>query len=444
MIARPSGEGREGVEKSMHPLPASALAVAFLAAAPAMAQDTLFIPTGNDPAPVRADAVDPKDSPEEIAKDAARDLKDTRFYNRPGATRADYDREWQTCRLIARGSRTPSGTIPYYYNPAVISPMAAAAGGMIGGMIGAAIAEGQQRRANRRACLLVRGWRLVDVPDADVARITAMTDADRSAYFDTIVGAAEVKGKVTERTSFRFDTPGIDLDRAVPGPATLFTGKKPAPDALATPSAEGGEGMLVLAFRRPDAGSAGRSGQVTLLRYDAAGSDVLYQPRDWKRTGDRTTYTVTFGSGDRKAPYEVQARRVTAGRYVLHSTTVANPVVLAGYCLGAPVVEVKPGEVVYLGDFVPLLNAPGTGGAKVTGLAWTSHPEESRRMLAAWAPELGMRLQAAAWQNRATYGCAAQMMDRLDLPGMPDFIAPAPASTPGAAPVVASAQTLRR
>jgi len=28
------------------------------------------------------------DTPEEIAKDAARDLKDNRFYNKPGATRA--------------------------------------------------------------------------------------------------------------------------------------------------------------------------------------------------------------------------------------------------------------------------------------------------------------------------------------------------------------------
>ena len=46
-----------------------------------------------------------KDTPEEIAKDAARDLKDNRFYNKPGATRAQYDADWQECRLIARGSQ---------------------------------------------------------------------------------------------------------------------------------------------------------------------------------------------------------------------------------------------------------------------------------------------------------------------------------------------------
>ena len=41
------------------------------------------------------------DTPEEIAKDAARDLKDNRFYNKPGATRAQYDVDWQECRSLA-------------------------------------------------------------------------------------------------------------------------------------------------------------------------------------------------------------------------------------------------------------------------------------------------------------------------------------------------------
>src|SRR6478672_8100678 len=71
------------------------------------------------------------DSPEEIAKDAARDLKDNRFYNKPGATRAQYDADWQECRLIARGSQLPRGTASYYnpmmYNPS-ISPLAAGVG----------------------------------------------------------------------------------------------------------------------------------------------------------------------------------------------------------------------------------------------------------------------------------------------------------------------------
>ncbi len=54
------------------------------------------------------------------------------FLQSAGATRAQYDAAWQRCRLIARGSRTPSGSIPYYYNPALMSPIAAGIGGGIG------------------------------------------------------------------------------------------------------------------------------------------------------------------------------------------------------------------------------------------------------------------------------------------------------------------------
>ncbi|MDB5685906.1 MAG: hypothetical protein JWR77_495 [Rhizorhabdus sp.] len=136
-----------------------------------------------------------EDTPEEIAKDAARDLKDNRFYNRPGATRAQYDAAWQECRLIARGSRTPSGSYTYVYNPAVISPLAAGVGAGIGAAIGQAIVEGQIRRANRRQCLLIHGWRLVELDAGETGKVAAMSDADRDAYFNAIIGAAELQGK---------------------------------------------------------------------------------------------------------------------------------------------------------------------------------------------------------------------------------------------------------
>jgi hypothetical protein len=136
-----------------------------------------------------------QDSPEEIAKDAARDLRDSHFYNRPGATRAQYDAAWQECRLIARGSRTPTGTYTYVYNPNVISPLAAGVGAGLGAAIGQAIVEGQQRRANRRNCLLVRGWRLVEQDPKERASLAAMSDADRDAYFNTIIGAGTLPGR---------------------------------------------------------------------------------------------------------------------------------------------------------------------------------------------------------------------------------------------------------
>lgn len=135
------------------------------------------------------------DSPEEIARDSARDLKDSRYYNKPGATRADYDRDWQECRLIARGSVTPGGSPIVVYNPAIMSPAAAAGAGLLGGLIAGAIADGETRRANRRACLLYRGWRQIEVTDKQEQAFVTMSDSMREAWFNRMVGADNPEAK---------------------------------------------------------------------------------------------------------------------------------------------------------------------------------------------------------------------------------------------------------
>ena len=178
----------------------------IIALAGAVTGATSTTPNLTNAAPVAAvtdaSAKADEDSPEEIAKDSARDLKDSRFYNRPGATRVEYDKAWQECRLIARGSRTPSGTYTYIYNPNIISPLAAGIGAGIGSAIGNAIVQGQIRRANRRSCLMIRGWRLVEVDDAETLKLSAMTDEQRDAFFSTIIGATDLGNrKVTTWTN---------------------------------------------------------------------------------------------------------------------------------------------------------------------------------------------------------------------------------------------------
>ncbi|MES3151921.1 hypothetical protein [Sphingomonas faeni] len=385
----------------------------------AVAQAVMPVPYGGTrPAPVpQSPTVNPKDTPEEIAKDSARDLSDDHFYNRPGATRASYDAAWQRCRLIARGSRTPSGSIPYSYNPALVSPLAAGIGGGLGGLLAGAIAEGQQRRANRRSCLLIEGWRMIEVPPATATRLKTMTEDQRSTYFNGIVGAAQVDGKVTERTSFTQPVdPVFNLDAPVFGPGSVYLGKKVDPKApfVLAP----GEAAVVLAFRRPDALSAGRSALVQLARYDVAGRDLLYRRKDWKKTGDKTVYEVAAGSADRKAPYEVQVLKVTPGDYVIASTAVVAKIATTSYCFGAPTFHVDPGAVLYVGDFVPVVDAKLKTGETVSTLAYASHIEDARRTLTTSQPALGAALRPATMQNRATYACSAITMDRWDLPGV--------------------------
>ncbi|MHA6722934.1 hypothetical protein [Sphingomonas sp. RS2018] len=406
----------------------SAGAMAMLAGGPAMGQATMMVPTGGGPVtPVpQSPPVDPADTPEEIAKDAARDLKDTRFYNKPGATRAEYDAAWQECRLIARGSRTPSGMVPFYYNPAVISPLAAGIGGGIGGMIGAAIAQGKQRRDNRRSCLLIRGWRMVETPSAEATRIAAMTDADRDTYFNTIVGAKDVRGEVTELKSFTLpEDPALRPATPFTGQGAVWLGKKvdPAVPVVLGPN----EGAVVIAYRRVEAPALGRSGSIDLLRYDAEHRDVVYRPKDWKKQGDKTTYTASLSSRDKKAAYEVQVLKLTPGDYVINSTTVGAVVPTSTNCFGAPTFRVGAGEVVYLGDFVPYMGVKLSRGDTMSGLVPTNHIEDARRTLAGPQPALAGALKPATIRNGATYACSGITMTRWDIAGVPDMPPPPPA-----------------
>ena len=401
----------------MHKMTGVALVLALVLEQAGWAQATMPVALGMGAKPVSQNpAPDPDDTPESIAKDAERDVNASRFYNKPGATRADFDKAWQDCRLIARGSRTPSGTIFYNYNPAVMSPMAAGAGGALGGLIAGMIIQGEQRRANRRSCLLIRGWRMVEPSTAQSATLVAMREPDRRAWFDKMIGADMVDGKITDRTSFTpISDPAMNVDAAIMGASSLYFGKKILPE---TPfDLQPGEGAVVLAFRRSDPTSLGRHGALFLSRYDIEKRELIYQPKDWKKKGDKTSYTKDIFSGDRKAGLEVQVVRLTAGDYVLSSMGL-GVVSMSSNCFGAPVVHVGAGEILYIGDFIPFAGTKLSNGAKAFQLSYATHPEDSRNVIGRYQPQLAQRMQVAAWRNNATYGCGAIGMDRLDLPGV--------------------------
>lgn len=384
------------------------------------------------PAPVN------NDTPEEIAKDAARDLKDSRFYNKPGATRAQYDADWQECRLIARGSRIIDGNMPYYnpamYNPS-ISPLAAGIGGGIGAAIAAAIAEGIQRRANRKQCLMIKGWRMVRLSGPQAAAVAAMGESDKQAYFNRIVGAATVDGEIEKLDTFSPPAdPALAVTAGLAGPATLFVHKKPAKAVL--PALAPGEGAIVMAFRRNGATTAGRHGLVQMFRYDRDKRDLLYQPRDWKKKGDTATYVVSIPSGDKNAAYELRVMPVTAGDYVLDGTTVGAAMPpMTSNCFGAPVMRVEAGQYAYLGDANPFVKAQLADGTMTSALVMARHFAAARDAMAKLRPDIAAAMVEPAINNRATYSCAAVTMTRFDWPGMTELPAPV---VPAAGAVAAS------
>ena len=364
------------------------------------------------------------DTPDEIAKDAQRDLKDSRFYNKPGATRAQYDADWQECRLIARGSKSIDGNSTYY-NPAMfnpsISPIAAGIGGGIGAAIGAAIAEGVQRRENRKRCLMIKGWRMVKLPGDRAAAVAAMSDADKQAYFTRVISAEKVEGDVETLDRFNPpEDPGLAVSVDVVGAPTLFIHKKAEKAVL--PALEPGQGAIVLAFRRDGGASAGRAGLVQLFRYDRTKGDLFYQPRDWKKTGDKTSYSVSIPSGDRKAGYELRVIPVTAGDYVLGGATIGMTTLpTITNCFGAPMMRVEAGQYAYLGDASPFLNARLASGEKKTTMIFTRHFDAARKAMTGLRPDIAAKMVEPAIHNRATYACAAVTMDRFDWPGMSDL-----------------------
>lgn len=425
-----------------------AVSIFALFAGQAAAQVTVIQTPPSNAAPVAQQPPEnPEDTPEEIAQDAARDLRDSSFYNKPGATRAQYDADWQTCRLIARGSRTPGGTTIYAYDPAVISPLAAGIGAGIGSAIGAAIVEGQLRRANRRACLMYKGWRRVDVSSAKAAEVAKMTDAQRDAYFDSIVGAEQPEGKITALTTFSLaPDPALKLDPQAPMAATLATAKK-TDDPKAPIVLGEGEGALVLAFSRPDAGSAGRSAQLHLYRYDMEKHDLMYQPRDWKKISDKTTYSSIVLSKDRKAPYEIHVLKLTAGSYVIGGAMAGPGQLMSTNCFGAPIVTVPAGKAVYMGDLIPFMGVTLSSGEKLfAAMGWAPHLEPAREGLAAYQPALAAGMEEAELRNGATYACAAVSMTKWELPSVPQLeqaqvsvAVPSPSFETASAPATAPA-----
>ncbi|MCG2841751.1 hypothetical protein L6Q21_12235 [Sandaracinobacter sp. RS1-74] len=380
----------------------------------------------------------------EIAEDSARDLKDSRFYNRPGATRADYDADWQECRLIARGSRTMGGqTVVVPYNPGIISPAAAAGAGIIGAMIGNAIAEGELRRANRRTCLLVKGWNLVEVEDAAVrSRVAAMTDAEREGHFERLVGAETLpEGVKVTRWANRLAAPAI----AAPlEPRTPPKASAPPPKPVKPVEIAPGQGGVILGFRRPDSLSQGKSAAVLISRYDPEAANIVTPARRDK--ADTTTYSALLKSRDKALELEHVAAALTPGTYVITGATpAAQGVVNVNFCLGSAMFTVEPGKLTYIGDFIPHPFVKVEGGLQVPAMTWENHPADAE----AGAPKLlrggEFPVAPASFTNGVSWGCAASTMAAYAIPGAPALEGPRRAgparAVPASGPIIVTVPT---
>ncbi len=262
---------------------------------------------------------------------------------------------------------------------------------------------------------------MVKLPAERAGTVGAMNDADKQAYFNRILGAETVEGSIETRDRFGPpDDPALAVPAALTGTPTLFVHKKP--DKATLLPLEPNEGAIVLAFRRPEGAAAGRAGLVQLFRYDRTKGDLVYQPRDWKKTGDKTSYVVSIPSGDKKAAYELRVVPVTAGDDVLNGATAGATMPPAtSNCFGAPMIRVEAGQYAYLGDATPFVGARLADGSKTSTMIFTRQFEAARTAMTRLRPDIAAKMVEPAIVNRATYACAAVTMTRFDWPGMPDL-----------------------
>jgi hypothetical protein len=208
----------------------------------------------------------------------------------------------------------------------------------------------------------------------------------------------------------------VAIAAAFAGPAAAQLRVTKGADLTLPVTLEAGQGAILVAFRRPDSMSLGKSGIFAFARYDLGNRDLVYQPKGAKKAGDTTTYWVEVASSAKKSEVEYHLMVVSAGDYVLYGATPGVKQVMSTFCFGSPTFSVRPGEVVYFGDITPYTNAKLADGRKVAAMAYSANPEAAKSALTKQDALLAA-FRPAELRNQATYSCAGQAMMRYVVPG---------------------------
>ena len=400
----------------MHPLCrlAAAICAASALASPAGAQAfrPLALPDGfAQRMAERERTAVPADERAQVVERASAELTAAAYYNRPGASWEDYLRDWHGCAQATRGSRIPNRRLSYVRSPSRLSPRESGIGATIGGHLGEGDNLDELHEANRKGCLRARGWRRVTPAAAEAQRLAALDDAAFAAWAAGAIGAADPAGEVEATGGARLpDSPLLDPEAAPRGRSAVHgAGSAPGP----------GEGVLVVAFRRPDRGSTGKPAALALRRYDLARADLAAAAG-----GEDPDAPVTLvASTDRQAGYELHLVRLPAGHYVIDGTSVDGSPPAESNCFGAPLIEIPAGQAVYAGDWVPYHKvALGQGKVLPDALVLVADLERARAALREAQPALAEALQPVAVANGASYACRDPdvVLDRWSLAGVPE------------------------
>lgn len=351
------------------------------------------------------------------------------YYNRPHAVAAEHDAELRTCIGLASRLVQPD-------------PSAGAGGG--GGLLGAlvvgvvrGIQQGMAARrglvANTTNCMVLNGWRLVQIDEALGAELSALDQAALAMRLAPMIGAAEPPGVIVRTFHNEAATrdviafgPAGDLDKIPLSILALAAAEEAAsepeqpvargerlrrPRSAASPRPLSARQLAELA---PDstlvvvniAGTMGTGG--TALSFSRIG-DGAVMPGYLDGLPDHFVATLpqpAFASASR--PQETtRVFQVPPGRWRLSG--IGHTLWWTDFCFGAPFFEIAAGEVVFIrldllaDERVPVFSAQHAAAA-----------------LAGLPAHILQRARAATFTNGAASTCGgSSAFYSWEIPGAP-------------------------
>lgn len=324
------------------------------------------------------------------------------YFNRSGATPADHTRDLQTC------VGTAMATLPHRGIPPGTKTRADITSFYSGEFSTLATFQARGRaEANLQNCMIVGGWRVMRLDDAQGQALWRADPAEIRRQLDTWAGAPHPPGQEVRafaNDAARKGTVLLDL-RVLDFPSihdlatrSLDMGAVPIPRAPAL--FRTGNPKWRPPSLTPDRLGAAPPDAAIVVMIISGESGQKYDGIEFRRVPS-TPYAIAFDEDGRPDQFFPDDKKslpagkgwmsvlaVPPGKWVLSLRSGLE------MCLGAPAFEARAGEVLYLGAF--------DFGAETLAPDMALDPARS---LLAPAPALADRLKPVSWVNGATWPC---------------------------------------
>ncbi|MBY0569251.1 MAG: hypothetical protein K2P70_18230 [Hyphomonadaceae bacterium] len=326
------------------------------------------------------------------------------YFNRPGADIDFHDAELTAC--LTEAARVVSVDEAINGNS-----------GIVGGLMVSALSHGV-RPAAIENCMVVRGWRVVRVPEAEGEALSGLAPAEIQARLAEWIGLETPHGEIvrvwtnaaadsaTDRFQMRPRARGRlslsvaslgerEIVRSVTEQPRIRDARRLRQNRLTAPGPD--QALIVVMTGR----LSFRDGiGMSFLRIDPeAGLLASAESRD-----DANHINARVGLIAAREEGNWLAFLVPAGTWRLHNMGILDAIT---FCLGAPAFEARGGEVIFAGAF------------DLGGILGPDLQLEPARQWLSESPELAQAVQAAQYTNGWTSECGGSAIYALEVENAP-------------------------